>query len=67
MESTTATETVTQVIEVVEQIDYTELLGNLIGNQELILQAVQWISGFALFFVVVCLCYFCYKFFRIFF
>lgn len=67
MESTTATEAVTQVIEVVEQIDYTELLGDLIGNQELILQAVQWISGFALFFVVVCLCYFCYKFFRIFF
>ena len=67
METTVPTETVAQVIEVVEQIDYTTLLNKLIEENELILDAVHLLSGFALFAVVVCLCYFCYKFFRIFF
>ena len=67
METTVPTETVTKVIEVVEQMDYTEYLVKLVNSNELILDAVHVLSGFALFAIVVCLCYFCYKFFRIFF
>lgn len=58
---------VTQVIEVVETIDYTPLLTEILTamqNQEFLL---GYLASFALFAVVVCLCYFCYKFFRIFF
>ena len=64
METTVPTETVTKVIEVVEQMDYTEYLVKLVNSNELILDAVHVLSGFALFAIVV---YFCYKFFRIFF
>ena len=67
METTVPTETVTKVIEVVEQMDYTEYLVKLVNSNELILDAVHVLSGYALFAIVVCLCYFCYKFFRIFF
>lgn len=67
METTVPTETVTKVIEVVEQMDYTEYLVKLVNSNELILDAVHVLSGFALSAIVVCLCYFCYKFFRIFF
>ena len=61
METTVPTETVTKVIEVVEQMDYTEYLVKLVNSNELILDAVHVLSGFALFAIVVCLCYFCYK------
>lgn len=44
-----------------------QLRGELVNSNELILDAVHVLSGFALFAIVVCLCYFCYKFFRIFF
>ena len=57
----------TTVIEMAEQIDYTELLGNILTSCQNTEYAFQLISGFLLFFVVVVLCYFCYKFFRIFF
>ncbi len=62
METTAATE-ITEVIEVVEAVGMEQLL----ENTSLIASGVQLLSGFALFFVVVLLCYFCYKFFRIFF
>ena len=42
-------------------------MDKLVNSNELILDAVHVLSGFALFAIVVCLCYFCYKFFRIFF
>ena len=58
METTVPTETVTKVIEVVEQMDYTEYLVKLVNSNELILDAVHVLSGFALFAIVVCLCYF---------
>lgn len=64
---TIATEPITQVIEVVETIDYTPLLTELLTslqNQESLL---GYLVSFSLFAVVACLCYFCYKFFRIFF
>lgn len=59
-------ETTNQVIEVVQTTDYTEVLGKLLTRLDNIEYATQILSGFALFLVVVCLCYFCYKFFRIF-
>ena len=60
------TEAVTEVIEVVETIDYTDILTNILGSAQNVEYCLQLLSGFALFAVVVCLCYFCYKFFRIF-
>ena len=64
---TNPVETVTQVIEVVETIDYTDVLTSILGSAQNMEYCLQLLSGFALFAVVVCLCYFCYKFFRIFF
>lgn len=57
----------TQVIEVVEVIDYTELLNSVIGQLVTLNELTQYLAGFALFFVIIALCYFVYKFFRIFF
>ena len=57
----------TEVIEIIEGVDYTPLLENIAGNVSLIADASVWIQGFLLFFVVVVLCCFVYKFFRIFF
>lgn len=61
------TETIPQVIEVVETIDYTATLEQILGSVQNVEYFLYLMTGFALFFVVVCLCYFCYKFFRIFF
>ena len=57
----------TQVIEVVEVIDYTELFNSVIGQLVTLNELTQYLAGFALFFVIIALCYFVYKFFRIFF
>ena len=57
----------TQVIEVVEVIDYTESLNSVIGQLVTLNELTQYLTGFALFFVIIALCYFVYKFFRIFF
>lgn len=57
----------TQVIEVVEVIDYTDTLNSVIGQLVTLNELTQYLAGFALFFVIVALCYFVYKFFRIFF
>lgn len=65
--TTSPTESVAQVIEVVETIDYTEILTDILGSAQNMEYALQLLSGFALFAVVVCVCYFCYKFFRLFF
>lgn len=64
MEPTVATEPVTQIIEV---IDYTSTLGSIEDYLAQIVDASGLVAGFLLFFVVVVLCYFAYKFFRIFF
>lgn len=45
---------------IVEGIDYSEEIAEITGY-------LQYLTGFALFAVVVVLCYFVYKFFRIFF
>ena len=66
MEETIATEAA-QVIEIVETTDYSPLLEQLLGTSQNIEYALQLLTGFGLFFVIVLLCYFCYKFFRIFF
>lgn len=47
--------------------DADTLLGQLVESQQNTEYATQLISGFCLFFVVCILCYFGYKFFRIFF
>ena len=56
-----------QVIEVVEVIDYTESFNSVIGQLVTLNELTQYLTGFVLFFVIVVLCYFVYKFFRIFF
>ena len=56
----------TEAIEIIEVVDYTPLLEQIAANTSLIADASVWIQGFLLFFVVVVLCYFVYKFFRIF-
>ena len=66
MEETIATEA-TEVIEIIKEVDYTPLLEQIAANTSLIADASVWIQGFLLFFVVVVLCYFAYKFLRIFF
>ena len=60
-------ETIPQVIEVVETIDYNPILSQLLGSAQNTEYCLMLLSGFALFAVIVCLCYFCYKFLRIFF
>lgn len=57
----------TQVIEVVEVIDYTESFNSVIGQLVTLNELTQYLTGFVLFFVIVILCCFVYKFFRIFF
>lgn len=61
------TEAITQVIEVVETQYYTVILTQLCGSVQNVEYFLYLITGFSLFAVVVCLCYFCYKFFKIFF
>ena len=53
--------------EVIEVIDYTETLNNILAFSNLTADASVLIAGLLLFIVVVILCYFAYKFFRIFF
>ena len=67
METTAATEVVENVTQIIEVIDYTETLNNIQAFANLTADASVLIAGFLLFFVVVTLCYFVYKFFRIFF
>ena len=56
-----------EVIEVSNMINYTALLDRLVANSELTVQLLQLIGTGAVFLMVVALCYFAYKFFRIFF
>lgn len=56
----------TEVIEVVEN-DYTGMLTSILQEVQGFAYTSQLIAGFLLFFVVVTLCYFSYKFFKIFF
>lgn len=62
-----ATEATGAVIEVIEVIDYTSNLERIESLLSMNADASALISGFLLFFTVVALCYFVYKFFRIFF
>lgn len=57
----------TQVIEVPETIDYNGPLASILQELENLSTAMQYCTGFLLFFVVVVLCFFSYKFFKIFF
>lgn len=52
---------------IIEVIDYTETLNNIQAFANLTADASVQIAGLLLFIVVVILCYFAYKFFRIFF
>ena len=56
----------TEVIEVVEN-DYTGMLTTILQEVQGFAYTSQLIAGFLLFFVVVTLCFFSYKFFKIFF
>ena len=60
-------ETVNQVIEAAETVDYSAIQEQILTSVRGIESATLLLSSFALFAVVVCLCYFCYKFFKIFF
>ena len=57
----------TEVIEVMDVIDYTPLLDQLIANSELCVELLQIIGAGAVCVMVALLCCFVYKFFRIFF
>ena len=62
---TEATEAVVQATEAAAEIVTTV---TIISDQYLVLvEYLNWITAFGLFFVIVALCYFGYKFFRIFF
>lgn len=65
--ATTAPTEIIEVIEVVEQIDYTGYLTEIATNTAMLADFGELITGFLVFFVVVCLCYFAYKFLRVFF
>lgn len=67
METTAVTEVVENVNQIIEVIDYSETLTNIQAFANLTADASVLIAGFLLFFVVVTICYFAYKFFRIFF
>ena len=60
-------ETIPQVIEIVETVNYTTILTDILGSVQNMEYFLTLITGFSLFAVIVCLCYFCYKFLRIFF
>ena len=63
----TIAETIPKVIEVVETTDYMPILMEIQTGVQSLESAALLLSSFALFAVVVCLSYFRYKFFRIFF
>lgn len=60
-------ETAPTVINEVVEIVYTEELESILSLLGLIADASVQINGLLFFFVIVILCYFVYKFFRIFF
>lgn len=56
------------VVAATESVAETVTMVTITESQYLVLvDYLNWMTGFLLFFVVVCLCYFGYKFFRIFF
>lgn len=57
----------TEIVEIIEATDYTPALQIIEMHCAQIAEASNLIAGFLLFFVVVILCYFAYKFMRIFF
>ena len=63
----TIAETLPQVIEATEPVTEAVQATELIPYLEAILECQQLLTGFGIFFVVVILCYFSYKFLRIFF
>ena len=60
-------ETTAPTIVITEVIDYTNQLARIEQNTAMSADASALIAGIMVFFVVVVLCYFVYKFFRIFF
>lgn len=60
-------ETAPIVVNEVVEIVYTEELESILSLLSLIADASVQINGLLFFFVIVILCYFVYKFFRIFF
>ena len=61
------TEATQAVIEIIEEVNYTETLNNILAFTNLTADASVLIAGLLLFIVVVIICFFAYKFFRIFF
>ena len=60
-------ETTAPTIVITEVIDYTNQLARIEQDTAMSADASALIAGILVFFVVVVLCYFVYKFFRIFF
>ena len=56
-----------QIVQVLETPDYTELLQSIHSDLEALQEIGGYIEGFLVFGVVVALCYFSYRFLRIFF
>lgn len=64
---TEPTETIPMVTEVTIETDEEDTLSLILTSQQNTEYATQLIAGFGLFFTVCIICYFSYKFFRIFF
>lgn len=58
---------VTEVMEAAENVDYSEVLDMLLSHIQNIELLQGYLVSFGTFLVIVLLCYFCYKFFKIFF
>lgn len=63
----TVAATIPETIVVSNIVDYTPVLNEVLTKLQSLESAALLLSSFALFAVVVCLSYFVYKFFRIFF
>lgn len=63
----TIAETLPQIAEATEPVTEAVQATEFIPYLEAILECQQFLTGFGIFFVVVLLCYFSYKFLRIFF
>ena len=63
----TIAETVPQVTEAIETVTEAAQSAEIIPYLNAILECQQLLTGFGIFFVVVLLCFFSYKFLRIFF
>ena len=67
VETVSETDVVEQVVQVVESIDYTLILNQIQYTLDQMNEYIRYCAGFLMIFIIVLICYFVYKFFRMFF